>query len=255
MNMNFNCKMAFVIGTGRSGTCWVGDILGMHPQIRSFVEPQPVFRWVTEVAHSPAREAELLPKIVAEYHRLAESSAPHHFADKTHPGIWIAEYLAASFPHSFFLGVTREVEPTVASMLRHPGVRRWCEQWDNYPCPNRFLGITENNLDWYRQASLLERCVARWFSHTRELLRLGDVLKQRFLLVSYEQLVRDPANCLSHWQRFLGLEQSFPEIQPSEGSLNKWKSQLSKEDLTSMAAALDFLESSVHRQPLQTDAL
>lgn len=247
--MNSAKKMIFVIGTGRSGTCWVGDILGKHPQIRSFVEPQPVFRWVTQVAHSPAHEAELLPKITAEYQALAESCGPLHFADKTHPGIWIAEHLATSFPNSYFIGVTREVAPTVASMLKHPGVRRWCERWDNYPCPNRFLGLTDENLDWYRQASLLERSVARWFSHTRELARLSSVLEERFLLVSYEQLVRAPANSLSQWREFLGLEQDFPSVQPSEESLDKWKTQLSNEDLEKIAAALRFLETLVDRQP------
>jgi hypothetical protein len=236
--MSTTRKMIFTLGTGRSGTCWVGRILGQHPEVRSFVEPKPVFDWVTHVAVNSRDEDQYLPKIFMEYERLYEHSTPLHFADKSHPAIWIAERLAERFPNSYFLGVTREVAPTVASMMSHAGVRRWCEEWEKYAIPNRFLGITHDNVLWYRQASIIERCTARWLSHNRELTRLQDRLKERFHLLKYEQLITETDVTISKLRRSLGLEQEFPTISPSSDSLTKWRLQLADEDVSTIESAI-----------------
>jgi hypothetical protein len=240
--MSGNRKKIFVLGTGRSGTCWVGDILGQHPEVRSYVEPRPLFDWVTQAAVCASDEQELLPRIFAEYQRLYDGASPSHLADKSHPCIWFAEKLAEQFSDAYFIGVVRDVEPTVASMLKHPGVRRWCEQWDRYETPNRFLGITERNLDWYRQATILQRCVARWYAHHTELTRLEHVLSPRFILIKYETLVVEPGATLARLQNFLDLSGEFPAIVPDAKSLTKWEADLAPEDVAEIRAAVSFLE-------------
>jgi hypothetical protein len=239
--MRSHRKKIFVVGTGRSGTCWLGDIMGRHPEVRSYVETQPLFSWVTQAAINLADEVRLLPDIFDEYERLFHESAPFHLADKSHPCIWFADKLADRFPDAYFLGVTRDVEPTVSSMLQHPGVRGWCEQWHRYEVPNRFLGITELNLDWYREATILERCVARWYSHQCELKRIQSALPSRFMLVKYEQLVIQPVPVLEQLGTFLGLEADFPAIKPLAGSLTKWKAELSISDVARIRSALEKL--------------
>lgn len=239
--MSGNRKKIFVLGTGRSGTCWVGDILGQHPEVRSYVEPRPLFDWVTQAALCARDEQLLLPRIFAEYQRLYEEASPSHFADKSHPCIWFAEKLAEQFSDAYFIGVVRDVEPTVASMLKHSGVRRWCEQWDRYETPNRFLGITEHNLDWYRDATIIQRCVARWYAHHIELMRLERALSTRFMLVRYETLVAETDTTLSRLKNFLELDDEFPAILPDVRSLTKWKADLSPSDLLAIRAAIDYL--------------
>jgi hypothetical protein len=232
-------KKIFVVGTGRSGTCWVGDILGQHPEVRSFIETRPLFDWVTQAAIDMRVEQELLPRIFAEYERLYEEAKPRHLADKSHPCIWFAEKLAEHFPDAYFIGVVRDVEPTVASMLKHSGVRRWCEEWHRYEVPNRFLGITAGNLDWYRNATILERCVARWYAHQRELARLQQALSTRFILVKYEILVTDMRATLVRLQDFLDLEGGFPPIVPQTSSLTKWKADVTSDDAAAIQAAIN----------------
>jgi hypothetical protein len=239
--MSGNRKKILVLGTGRSGTCWVGDILGQHPEVRSYVEPRPLFDWVTQAAISVREEQELLPRIFAEYQRLYEEASPLHLADKSHPCIWIAEKLAEHFADAYFIGVVREVEPTVASMLKHSGVRRWCEEWRLYDVPNRFLGVTEGNLDWYRHATIPQRCVARWCAHHNELLRLQHVLSTRFMLLSYETLVAETDATLARLKEFLNLDLRFPTIVPATNSLTKWKADLAPADIVAIRAAVDFL--------------
>lgn len=43
----------FVVGTGRSGTCWMGRILGQHRDVTSFVEPAQLFDSSVRVALTP----------------------------------------------------------------------------------------------------------------------------------------------------------------------------------------------------------
>jgi hypothetical protein len=243
--MNDTQKHIFVLGTGRSGTCWMGEILGSHPQIRGFVEPRPVFELVTQVAVDPAREERLLDRIFDEYRRLFELAKPFHFADKTHPVLWLAEKVATQFPNSSFVAMRRAVEPTVASMLRHSGVRRWCEQWESYPAPNRFLGISYENLEWYRNASLEQRCAARWYSHRNEIRRLAPVLGDRLLTVDYEDLVSRCDENLEKVRQFLELSEDFPALATRTGSLNKWKSQLSTKDVSGIESAVAYLADTV----------
>jgi hypothetical protein len=234
-------RRIFIVGTGRSGTCWFGDLLGTHPAIRSFVEPRPVFDMVTSMAVNPERKAELLEPALREYDCLFCRAHPFHFADKTHPALWIAGHLKDHYEESVFIALRRGVEPTVASMLQHNGVRRWCEEWERYPVPNRFLGITAANIDWYRDASVLERCVARWWSHENEIDRLAGVLKDRIFIVQYERLVQDPQATLSAVRDFLELREQFPDAKPQSGSLDKWRDYLTEEDVDRIHGALKSL--------------
>jgi hypothetical protein len=237
-------RRIFIVGTGRSGTCWFGDLLGTHPSIRSFVEPRPVFDMVTSMAVDPEREAELLEPALREYDRLFCRAYPFHFADKTHPALWIASHLKDHYDDSVFIALRRDVEPTVASMLQHDGVRRWCEEWERYPVPNRFLGITMANLEWYRDASVLERCVARWWSHENEIDRLPSVLGDRMCTVKYERLVADPRTTLERVREFLALDEPFPVAKSQSDSLSKWKGYLTSKDVDRIHSALKTLSES-----------
>lgn len=238
-------KQIFVLGTGRSGTCWMGEILDTHPQIRGFVEPRPVFDLVTEVAVDSSKEGRFLKPILREYERLSALAEPLHFADKTHPVLWLAEQVALQFPSSYFVAVQRGVEATVASMLGHAGVRRWCEEWESYPVPNRFLGISDENEEWYRTAPLEGRCAARWYSHRSEISRLEPVLGDRFFAVQYEDMILKSDVVLEEIRQFLELHEGFPVLAPRKESLNKWRSQFSAQEVSNIRSAVRFLADAV----------
>ncbi len=236
-------RRIFVVGTGRSGTNWMGEILATHPDIVSFLEPRPVFDLVTSVAVGEQSRATAFPRIFAEYDRLFTASEPFHCADKTHTALWIVDALSAHYPEARFVAMNREVEATVASMMKHAGVRRWCEQWERYPTPNPFLGIVESSRSWYEQSSTLERCVARWSSHHEEICRLQGRLGDRMLQVEYESLVVRPEEQLPRLQHFIGLKKQFPPTRPRHQSLHKWKAHFSLEDLERIRAAVEYLDS------------
>ena len=159
--------LAFIVGCGRSGTHWLAEGLASNAETLTTIETEPVFGWVTQMAVDPRQEATLFPRVASEYRSTAAPGEPRCLVDKSHPALWIAERLAAEFPTSRFVGIRRSVEPTVASMLHHDGVLRWVREWDRYPVPNRFLGITSANADAYGRMTLEERCAARVIAHSR----------------------------------------------------------------------------------------
>lgn len=221
----------FVIGTGRSGTSWLGDTLGLHPQIRSTVEIQPIFGLSTRMALNPALEKRLLIRLVAAYRWQLIRSLGRVYADKTHPNIWIAEKLKRAFPNSVFLGIERNPYATVASMIKHAGVSEWHKRWREFPVPNRFLGITVETANRYDEIPFASKCAMRWLAHHDRMNDLKRTLGEDLLVIPYETFAQDTRAILDDIRQFLGLRSEFPMPEVKTQSLDKWKSQLSDEEL------------------------
>jgi hypothetical protein len=220
-----------VLGTGRSGTHWIGHILESHPDIAITIEREPMFSLAKSMALDPASVSRRLPELVRHYRRYRAAFHPRLYADKSHPTIWFAERLQAHLPDVRFVGVLRDAAPTVASMLRHRGVMRTIRAWRDHPVPNPFLGITEANVEAYAGMSEVERCAVRWRAHARRLDELEGPLGDRLLRFSYETLADDPATELARLQRFLALERPFPHTPVRRESLDKWRRDLTDEQL------------------------
>lgn len=223
--------MLFVLGTGRSGTHWVAWILEGHPEIDTLIEKPPIFKWVVEMALNESSVDTLFPRLASRYRAERVLSGQRYLLDKSHPNIWIADLLHKEFPSARFLGVRRDVYGTVSSMLQHRAVRRWVEQWDRYPVPNRFLGVTEENKGWYQQLSFAGRCALRWLVHERKLDRLESELGSRLFQVSYLRLHNETDTVLEELQAFLGLAHPIERPDVKQESREKWRTLLSESDL------------------------
>lgn len=220
----------FVIGTGRSGTHWLGHILESHPAIHVTIERPPIFSWATKMALDARRKRSLLPRLIRAYQLEHAAVAPKHYADKSHPNIWHAEDLAAALPESVFLGIRRSPYATVASMLKHPGVLQWHARWREFPVPNRFLGITQDMTHTYGDMPLAAKCAVRWRAHAERLEDLRVPLGRRLLVVHYEDLIRRPDDQCARLSDFLRLATPIPRPAIREESLDRWRTELSAED-------------------------
>jgi hypothetical protein len=232
-------RKIFVLGTGRSGTHWLGYILGAHPDIHATIEKPPIFPWVTRMALDPRTRTDLLPKLLRRYDQEHILVAPKHYADKSHPTIWIAEELARAFPEARFVGIVRGPYGTVASMLQHDGVMRWIHRWRDFPVPNRFLGITEAIAPTYDSMPLAGRCALRWRSHRDRMAALESTLGERMCVLSYEELQTDTVSQLEAVARFLGLASPIPVPQVRRESLDRWREQLDADAIAAIDAVLD----------------
>lgn len=228
----------FVLGTGRSGTHWVAEILEHHPEVWALIEKPPIFHWVTEMAIDPAAEERLFDPLVRRYRLEAASMGRRRLLDKSHPNIWLAEALAERFPKAQFIGVLRDVFGTVASSLRHNGVRYWAEHWEDYPVPNRFLGVTEENRDAYAEMSLAARCAARWHAHLIRLDELESRLGDRMIRLRYHELQTNTHVELDRLQGFLGLQATIPFPDIKIDSLDRWKKDLREAQISEIRAVV-----------------
>jgi hypothetical protein len=221
----------FVIGSGRSGTHWLGYILEAFPETHVTVEKPPIFPWVVEMAQRPGTEDRLFPQLAGRYRAEHRAVLPKHYVDKSHPNLWLAERLADEFPEARFVAIWRSLEGTVASMLKHEGVRHWVEVWDRSGGTNRFLGVTRELIPAYRNMSKTARCAVRVIAHAAEIDRLTKVLGQRLHVVAYDGLHRDPDVEIERLAAFLGLPVPSSVPTPDAGSRWKWRTQLSDADL------------------------
>lgn len=226
----------FVLGTGRSGTHWVGWILDSHPDIRATIEKKPLFWVATQAAVRPSRRPMLLAALRAMYMYERARAEPYLYADKSHPVIWYAERVAEWFSDAKFVVVERSVFGTVASMLRHEGVSAWQREWRRYGVPNRFLGVTRENADRYDSMSPAEQAALRWRSHQDRIEELHTALPNRLLVLRYESMVDDFYREVDRLWRFVSVESIHVRaLEPKAASRGAWRQQLSAADVRRIA--------------------
>jgi hypothetical protein len=237
-----NCRPIFVIGTGRSGTHWLGHTIENHPEIRATIESQPMFGWSTEMALNPKSKDHLLKKLLWIYKWHLFRSAPWHYLDKSHPNIWIAEKLKKELPNALFIGIERNPYATVASMMKHKGVSAWHKRWRKFPVPNRFLGInSKKDAKNYDNIPFASQCAMRWLSHHNEMNALKKSLKHSLLVINYESLAHNTREEITKLKTFLELTHPIPIPDVKTKSLNKWKNQLSKDAIRQIYDVVGFL--------------
>lgn len=236
----------FVIGTGRSGTHWLGYSLGDHAEITSTIESQPMFGLSTNIALYPNKEWRLYPQLRRAYRDIIQNCETRLYVDKSHPNIWIAEKLRNSFPSALFVGIERNPYATIASMLRHPNVRDWHRRWREFPIPNRFLGIsTPSDAKIYDDLPIESQCAMRWQAHRQELERLRSTIGPALKVIRYEEFSERPEDTVAELSEFLNLESKLRTPEVKYESLTKWQTQLSKSMCQNIEEIVDLPASDV----------
>lgn len=233
-------RILFIIGTGRSGTHFLTKCLIGHKDIKDLMDGREnprVFSLITNAAIDSRGSASQLRVARRRYLKMARSVSPAWFVDQSHPNIWHAEHWTDVFPSCRFVGIIRNPYSVVSSMLQHRGVRRWVEQWENYPVPNRFLGITPDNVERYRTMTIAERCTLRWVAHYKRMQQLKDLLGARIHLVSFEQSCENPHAELAGVAQLAGIEPAFKLPEINMATLTKYQS-MAPADMTSVTNVL-----------------
>jgi len=230
----------FVIGTGRSGTHWLGLSVMAHPDIRATIEDPQIFSMSTRMAINLSKQKKYMWKLILMYRWQIFLSSPKRYLDKSHPNIWHAERLIKAFPNAEFLGIERDPFATVASMIRHKGVSSWHKCWHEYPVPNKFLGITSEIADTYDNLSLETQCSLRWLSHHNRMIELRDILGTSLKVISYERFAFHTQETISQLEEFLKLSNHIPLPEVRRDSLSKWKKQLSLTQIEQISNVVGF---------------
>ena len=204
------CELLLIIGCGRSGTCWLGQILKGSARIMSIIEDPNIFSMVVNAAIGRRDREEVLDKVVNYYKKkLVEFEGFCYYSDKTHPNIWLAEDLNSRIPNIKFLGMMRNPLSVARSYAQSKDMGEFLKNWQKLPIPNKFLGIMDAGE--YLGESLYVRAALRWRSHAQEMYRLKKVLGLKLHLVFYDNLVLDTVREMGRLVNFLDVDVSIPE--------------------------------------------
>ena len=237
-----SARLAVVIGTGRSGTNWLGSTIASHPQVVGGKEREPEFTIAKKIG--ALEEYTKWNRLIATYvKRLEEADAAkaNWYVDKGHPLIWAAEKLAKEFPSIVFFGIDRCIFSIVSSCMDHIGVRKWFE--DERLLTKRtspFLGKNEKNSERFNSAPLYVQCAWRAVSHRNEYDRLQTVLKpSQFVRINYQDLQEDYTGQLQHLASKLDISDvGWKAVPPKIAAVDKWRKALSPAQINEIVSEL-----------------
>jgi len=235
-----DAAITFVIGTGRSGTHWLGYTLAEHPDIRTTIESRRIFKLSTRMALDASRKKNYLNTLIRRYKWQLFLSVPKMYLDKSHTNMWLAADLKAAFPNARFLGIERNPYSTVASMLVHKQVAAWHSLWRQFPVPNPFLGISEKVAEKYDSLSLAQQCALRWQAHHQQMNALRQSLGKDLFVIAYEEFATNTRAVLHDIEHFLTVSHATPIPEVKQESLDKWKKQLSDDDIRHIENIVGF---------------
>lgn len=223
--MTKNTKTVTVIGSGRSGTHLLGHLIDTSKKVTSSIEDRELFPLIVDTVTQ--RKMENIGKIAGILQQRASECPTDIYLEKSHPLLWLASDSAFDDLQVKHIGIVRDPYATVASMLEHKGVRKWCEEWDKLPQPSIFLGTNNQNIEDYKRMTMAQRCTMRWISHTKELIRLTYLLPEdKYLLVRYEDLLNYQKESIKNIEKFIGVRDIDKKYKFNKNSLGKWESNL-----------------------------
>jgi hypothetical protein len=226
----------FIIGCARSGTTWLGEIFAQSHGFRTTIEHEVLFPLVDEAVLHWDRRAEVMEGLIDQYRARIAMAEKCIYVDKSHQNIWLVEDLNQAFPSALYVAIERAPYAVIASMMRHPGVRRHFVYWRNYPLPNPHLGIRESDVAYYDTLPLSVKCALRWRSHHHRLIELRRALDHRLHFIQYEQLVEYNQSELARLSDFVG--GALRPVTSQRAGLENWRGLLSQRQRSHIDLAL-----------------
>lgn len=216
-----NSNFLFIIGTGRSGTHFLGRVIGNHPEVQVLMENRKTFSLVKKAAITKRTNKDL-DKLITRYQKIQENSNKGFILEKSHPNIWLVPRLNESFSSSHFIGVQRDVYQVVYSMLRHKGVSKWYKKLPQDKLSD-FLGITKQNRAYFHSLPIEAKCTIRWMAHKSKLLELKKTYPKKIVIIDYQELCNNFEEQVARLESITGLDLINYAEKPKEESLNKYK--------------------------------
>jgi Sulfotransferase family len=270
----------FVVGCGRSGTTLLGTLLSRHRQITYLNEPIDVWNAIDRrtdyldffggkgLCH--LNEGHVNPRNIADAQRIFANMqflfASDAIIEKLPVNSWRLRWLKQLFPHARFLHLVRNGRDVVSSITRLSRDRSY--RVGGRTNMNKWWGVSNYKLkqlvreaplaDGYR--SKLEAILVsspydfqlfaahEWISANRDIeeskerLGLSDL---DYMLIRYEDLIRDPVGRLRELNRWIGLVDPGTQFYKSAETLVQPRNSPSTDEVALPGWLLDDFKSTM----------
>ena len=213
-------KIVLIGGMGRSGTHYLGRILGEHPQTILRLESKFTFKSITQYVVFRGERHRLLVWLALAYLKIKSMLTQKHIIEKTHPAIWIKDKIDFISPEAKWICVVRDPYQAIASMKKHAGVQAWYDRV-SLSEHNDFLGITAQNVSQFGQLSLVQKGAFKWIAHMNQMEQIKNDSPDRVLIVHFDDLVQRQAQTLNEVFQFLDLSPIEPREKGNAKTLRK----------------------------------
>ena len=255
----------FLIGTHRSGTTWLGSLLGKAPGFAYWVEPRQV--WTYKNWHKPddvltAEDAtdKIKRHIRTRFSKYTDLQGASRFCEKTPSNCLRIPFIYEVFPEGKFILLIRDGRAVYRSTdeIQSKGanwnrIRERIRESSIKELPAYFdrvhwvwQKLTNKRLDywgvrppgwkgWLQNYSPAQIIALQWATSILVASdRLSDLPEASHITIKYEQLVEDPARQLDKICDFVGIENREVFIERGVESVRpdcqtKWKTELSED--------------------------
>jgi hypothetical protein len=253
-----------LLGTHRSGTTWLGQMLRRQPDIAFIHEPRHIWTWRHSFRPDDVLdETDATPRIVrhihSEFDKLVRAQGKDRLGEKTPSNCLRVRFVQAVYPLAHLVLIVRDGRSVITSTQRilRKGVateRIWrrakrtpLSEWPAQAPqaistfarrvlgkPLRYWGPRPPGWkQWLRDREpepviLAKQWVGTLLRAHRDALSLGP---ERCLIIRYEELLRDPRRILSHVAEFTQLKHGDQFIADTLESMDpslaeKWKESI-----------------------------
>ncbi len=239
-------RPVFVVGAPRSGTSFLGDALGVLPELSYHYEPpltKGAVRYLVEGLWSERRWRRLVRTTYA-WLVWRHGDGGRRFAEKTPQNCFAIDALRRAFPDAQFVHIVRDGRDAALSYRDKPWLgaasagsgRRESGGYLLGPYP-RFW-VEPERRDEFRRTSDLHRCIWAWRRHTESARRaLSGADEGEAIEVRYEALVADPAATGDALLRFLGIDAPDSRralqaalAEANDAGVGRWRSAMGAEE-------------------------
>ena len=242
-------KPIFILGHGRSGTNYLGDMLSAHPDILGTIEEKIWFDQFSNIAFNPKKNLWKLPYYVALQKTFIQLKTDKPiWLDMTHPFLLLYDEIKKHYSNAYGIHIIRNPYDLYCSAIRHKGVLSWFNRKKEVEKEreNIFLGINKENIQKYDEYTVAEKIASRWKSWVEVGLSL-EKKYDKFMSIKYEDLIRDPIKNFKLICNFCDINKdetwmSYISDNTYKGSLNRYKKDIIYEDFIDIKMILnDFI--------------
>jgi hypothetical protein len=236
----------FIVGAPRSGTTFLGDCLGVMPEISYHFEPvitKAATRYVYLSLWSQKFSQRFYRSIYSWLMRL-HLDADLIFAEKTPQVSLIIPFLITTFPDAKFIHIIRDGRDSAISLSKKPWYRSdmngsGAKEPDGYPFGSKArFWVEPKRAEEYETTNDLHRCIWLWRRYLETIMAAAPQLSSdQYYELRYEDLVTQPADEAEKLLDFISIRDlksrtQFKDTvvaQAKPTSVGRWQTELSAE--------------------------